>query len=96
VTDGPHPGQVIERWNGTKWSLFPGPKFAEQVGIWREGARAMTAASFNGRFNGGLLNAGRFTEVFRPTCSFRNSELLLRRVPEMDCALFMVNVLARK
>ena len=45
----------------------------------------MTAASFNG----GLLNAGRSTEVFRPICSFRNSELLLRRVRDMDCALFM-------
>jgi hypothetical protein len=45
----------------------------------------MTAASFNG----GLLNAGRSTEVFRPICSFRNPELLLRRVRDMDCDLFM-------
>ena len=52
-----------------------------QVGI----AERLTAASFNG----GLLNAGRSTEVFRPICSFRNSELLLRRVRDMDCALFM-------
>ena len=25
LTDGAHPGQVIEQWNGTKWRLFPGP-----------------------------------------------------------------------
>jgi hypothetical protein len=30
VTDGAHPGQVIEQWNGTKWSLFPGPKFGKK------------------------------------------------------------------
>jgi len=24
-----NPGQVIEQWNGTKWSVFPGPKFAK-------------------------------------------------------------------
>lgn len=23
-----NPGQVIEQWNGTKWNVFPGPKFA--------------------------------------------------------------------
>src|ERR1700691_2822006 len=25
VTFGTNPGQIIERWNGTKWSLFPNP-----------------------------------------------------------------------
>src|SRR6201987_5528602 len=30
VTNGAHPGQVIEQWNGTRWSLFPGPKFGER------------------------------------------------------------------
>lgn len=24
-----NPGQVIERWNGTQWSVFPGPRFAK-------------------------------------------------------------------
>jgi hypothetical protein len=24
-----NPGQVIEQWNGTAWSVFPGPKFAK-------------------------------------------------------------------
>ena len=27
VTLGANPGQIIERWNGTKWSLFPNPAF---------------------------------------------------------------------
>jgi len=27
VTLGANPGQIIERWNGTKWSLFPNPTF---------------------------------------------------------------------
>lgn len=26
ITLGANPGQIIERWNGTKWSLFPNPK----------------------------------------------------------------------
>ena len=36
------PGQVIEQWNGTAWSIFPGPKFAagDQPSI-----KAMTATS---------------------------------------------------
>lgn len=25
VTEGANPGQIIERWNGTKWTLFPNP-----------------------------------------------------------------------
>jgi len=31
-----HPGQVIERWDGTQWTVFPGPKFGanEQPSIW--------------------------------------------------------------
>ena len=27
VTFGANPGQIIEQWNGTKWSLFPNPTF---------------------------------------------------------------------
>lgn len=39
-----NPGQVIEQWNGTEWSLFPGPKFSaeEQPSIF-----AMTSTSAN-------------------------------------------------
>lgn len=39
-----NPGQVIEQWNGTEWSLFPGPKFGaeEQPSIF-----AMTSTSAN-------------------------------------------------
>jgi hypothetical protein len=38
------PGQVIEQWNGTTWSVFPGPKFAagDQPSIF-----AMTSTSAN-------------------------------------------------
>jgi hypothetical protein len=44
VISGAHPGQVIEQWNGTKWSLFPGPKFGkkDQADVF-----AMTASSEN-------------------------------------------------
>jgi len=44
VTDGPRPGQVIEQWDGTKWSLFPAPKFGkkEQANVF-----AMTSSSAN-------------------------------------------------
>jgi len=27
ITLGANPGQIIEQWNGTKWSLFPNPSF---------------------------------------------------------------------
>ena len=39
-----NPGQVIEQWNGTAWSVFPGPKFGpeEQPEIY-----GMTAVSAN-------------------------------------------------
>jgi hypothetical protein len=56
VTDGAHPGQVIEQWNGTKWSLFPGPKFGkrEQADVF-----AMTASSANDVWAiGSLMNRG--------------------------------------
>ncbi|MGA2594342.1 MAG: hypothetical protein ABSH32_30955, partial [Bryobacteraceae bacterium] len=38
------PNQVIERWDGTKWSVYPGPKFSasQQPSIWD-----MTAVSAN-------------------------------------------------
>jgi hypothetical protein len=44
VSDGAHRGQVIEQWDGTKWSLFPGPKFRkkDQADVF-----AMTASSAN-------------------------------------------------
>jgi hypothetical protein len=39
-----NPGQVIEQWNGTQWSIFPGPKFGtgEQPSVF-----AMTSTSAN-------------------------------------------------
>jgi len=56
VTDGAHPGQVIEQWNGTKWSLFPAPKFGkkEQANVF-----AMTSSSANDVWAiGSLVNLG--------------------------------------
>jgi hypothetical protein len=56
VTDGTHPGQVIEHWNGTKWSLFPGPKFGkkDQADVF-----AMTSSSANDVWAiGSLVNLG--------------------------------------
>jgi hypothetical protein len=56
VTDGTHPGQVIEQWNGTKWSLFPGPKFGkkDQADVF-----AMTSSSANDVWAiGSLVNLG--------------------------------------
>jgi hypothetical protein len=56
VTDGPHPGQVIEQWNGNKWSLFPSPKFGkkDQADVF-----AMTASSENDVWAiGSLVNIG--------------------------------------
>jgi hypothetical protein len=56
VTDGPHPGQVIEQWNGTKWSLFPGPKFGKKE---RANVFAMTSSSANDVWAiGSLVNLG--------------------------------------
>ena len=64
VTDGPHPGQVIEKWDGTKWSLFPGPKFGkkEQANVF-----AMTSSSGNDVWAvGRLINTanGRVSSLF--------------------------------
>jgi hypothetical protein len=56
VTDGSHPGQVIEQWNGTRWSLFPGPKFGkkDQADVF-----AMTSSSANDVWAiGSLVNLG--------------------------------------
>jgi hypothetical protein len=56
VTDGAHPGQVIEQWNGTKWSLFPAPKFGkkDQANVF-----AMTSSSANDVWAiGSLVNVG--------------------------------------
>jgi hypothetical protein len=56
VTGGAHPGQVIEQWNGTKWSLFPGPKFGkkDQADVF-----AMTSSSANDVWAiGSLVNLG--------------------------------------
>ena len=56
VTDGAHAGQVIEQWNGTKWSLFPTPKFGkkDQANVF-----AMTSSSANDVWAiGSLVNLG--------------------------------------
>ena len=56
VTDGARQGQLIEQWNGTKWSLFPGPKFGkkDQADVF-----AMTASSVNDVWAiGSLMNRG--------------------------------------
>jgi hypothetical protein len=56
VINGAHPGQVIEQWNGTKWSLFPGPKFGkkDQAAVF-----AMTSSSANDVWAiGSLVNLG--------------------------------------
>ena len=56
VSDGAHTGQVIEQWDGTKWSLFPGPKFRkkDQADVF-----AMTASSANDVWAvGSLVNLG--------------------------------------
>jgi hypothetical protein len=45
ATTGAHVGQLLEKWNGTKWSVFPGaPKFApnQQADVF-----AMTSTSAN-------------------------------------------------
>lgn len=56
VTDGAHPGQVIEQWNGTKWSPFPGPKFGKKD---RADVFAMTSSSANDVWAiGSLVNLG--------------------------------------
>ena len=56
VTDGAHPGQVIEQWNGTKWKLFPGPKFGKRE---RANVFAMTSSSANDVWAiGSLVNLG--------------------------------------
>jgi hypothetical protein len=56
VTDGAHPGQVIEQWNGAKWSLFPAPKFGKRD---RANVFAMTSSSANDVWAiGSLVNLG--------------------------------------
>jgi hypothetical protein len=56
VTDGSHPGQVIEQWNGIRWSLFPGPKFGKRE---RAEVFAMTSSSANDVWAiGNLVNLG--------------------------------------
>jgi len=56
VTDGAHQGQLIEQWNGTKWSLFPGPKFGKKN---QADVFAMTASSVNDVWAiGSLMNRG--------------------------------------
>jgi hypothetical protein len=56
VADRAHSGQVIEQWNGTRWSLFPGPRFGkkDQAHVF-----AMTASSANDVWAiGSLVNRG--------------------------------------
>jgi len=56
VTNGAHPGQVIEQWNGTKWSLFPSPKFGKKE---RANVFAMTSSSADDVWAiGTLMNLG--------------------------------------
>ena len=56
VSVGTHGGQVIEQWNGTKWSLFPGPKFGKKD---RANVFAMTSSSANDVWAiGSLVNLG--------------------------------------
>jgi hypothetical protein len=56
VTVGPHPGQVIEQWNGTKWSLVRGPKFGRK---YQANVFAMTSSSANDVWAiGNLVNLG--------------------------------------
>jgi hypothetical protein len=56
VSDGAHQQQVIEQWNGTKWSLFPGPKFGKKD---RADIFAMTSSSGNDVWAiGGLVSLG--------------------------------------
>jgi len=56
VTNGPRPGQVIEQWDGTKWSLFPAPKFGKKD---RAEVFAMTSSSANDVWAiGSLVNLG--------------------------------------
>ena len=56
VANGAHSGQVIEQWNGTRWNLFPGPKFGKKE---RANVFAMTASSANDVWAiGSLVNVG--------------------------------------
>ena len=56
VANGAHPGQVIEQWNGTRWNVFPGPKFGKKE---RANVFAMTASSANDVWAiGSLVNVG--------------------------------------
>jgi hypothetical protein len=56
VINGAHPGQVIVQWNGTKWSLFPAPKFGKKD---RASVFAMTSSSANDVWAiGSLVNLG--------------------------------------
>jgi hypothetical protein len=56
MSEGPHQGQVIEQWNGTRWSLFPGPKFGKRD---RAEVFAMTSSSANDVWAiGSLVNLG--------------------------------------
>jgi hypothetical protein len=56
-----HPGQVIEQWNGTAWSVFPGPKFAagDEPSI-----KAMASTSANDIWAIGSLLADDEEELF--------------------------------
>ncbi len=51
-TENKTPNQVIERWNGTEWSIFPGPTFAagDQPSI-----NGMTAISANDIWTAGSI-----------------------------------------
>jgi hypothetical protein len=56
MTDGAHSRQVIEQWNGTRWSLFPSPRFGKRD---RANVFAMISSSANDVWAiGSLLNLG--------------------------------------
>jgi hypothetical protein len=80
VTDGAHPRQVIEQWNGTKWSLFPGPKFGkkDQADVF-----AMTASSANDVWAiGSLMNRG--TGLVSPLFEHWNGTAWTATIGESD------------
>jgi hypothetical protein len=80
VTDGAHQGQVIEQWNGTRWSLFPGPKFGKRD---RANVFAMTSSSANDVWAiGSLMNLG--TGVASPLFEHWNGTAWTARTVESN------------
>ena len=61
---GDQPQQVIEQWNGTEWSIFPGPKFPPNS---QAILQAITATSAND-----IWAVGSFGEGIFPFCLFEH------------------------